>query len=397
MTRARAAPAALPRGHGLARAPGVRVALILIVVIHGLIHLMGSVKEWNLAAVPGMTGATLFTIPASLSRVVGALWLAACLSFLAAAVMLVVRHDAFWIAGAAGVALSQALVIYAWPDAKAGTLVNLVIAVAVVHAFADVRFQRGTDDAVRSLFAKQGAAAPTIVEPRELDGLPAPVRRWLEASGVVGKERVHSVRLKQRGFLRTSPDGEWMPAEAHQYFSVDEPGFVWRAQVRMMRVIPIAGRDSYLGGKGRMLIAAASLLPVVDAADEKIDQGTLLRFLGEIVWFPGAALRPYVRWEEVDATSAKATISYRGVTASGVFTFDDQGRMVSMSADRYRATGATATLDRWFIPASAWRAMNGVMMPVKGEVIWKLKEGDFSYYRWEITQVEHNRPELYAE
>ena len=74
-----------------------------------------------------------------------------------------------------------------------------------------------------------------------------------------------------------------------------EPEFIWRVRVQMMHVLPVAGRDSYVDGRGRMLIKLGSVVPVVDAADEKIDQGALLRFLGEIVWFPAAALSPYIR------------------------------------------------------------------------------------------------------
>ena len=61
-----------------------------------------------------------------------------------------------------------------------------------------------------------------------------------------------------------------------------------------------------------------------------------------------------------------------------------------MNAGRYMGSGDAATLEHWYIPASEWREMNGVRIPVKGEVIWKLKDGDFSYYQWEITEVEYN-------
>ena len=100
---------------------------------------------------------------------------------------------------------------------------------------------------------------------------------------MVGKPVPRSVRLKQRGLLRTAPRQQSMPAEAHQYSRIDEPGFVWRVRVRMMRIIPIVGRDAYVEGRGRMLIKVASLIPVADAAGDKVDQGEMLRFLGETV------------------------------------------------------------------------------------------------------------------
>ena len=71
-----------------------------------------------------------------------------------------------------------------------------------------------------------------------------------------------------------------------------------------MSVLPIAGRDRYADGHGHMLIKLASLLTVADGAGPEIDQGTLLRYLGEIVWFPSAALRDYISWEAIDERSA---------------------------------------------------------------------------------------------
>jgi hypothetical protein len=272
-----------------------------------------------------------------------------------------------------------------------------VLVAVLIAVVARARFIRGVDSEVRALLAQPAAPATSVVERSELEGLPVPVRRWLEASRVVGRERTRTVRLKQRGDLRTSPDAAWMPARAEQYFTVDPPAFIWRVDATMMGVLPIAGRDRYAGGHGHMLIKAASMVNIVDVADEKIDHGSMLRFLGEIVWFPSAALSPYIAWEPVDETSAKATMRYGGLSASAVFTFSEQGRLLGMRAERYLGGGADAKLTPWVVSCSRWGAFQGVEVPTQGEVGWKLASGDFSYYRWEILDLEFNRPELYRD
>ena len=370
----------------------MRVAVAVLLVVHGLVHLLGFVKAWRIAPVPQLSGATLFPLPASAERPVGLLWLLACLALVGAAAMLLAGGASWWILAAGGVALSQLLVVHAWPDAKAGTVANVLLAAAVVVAAAQARFDRETDRVVRSLLSRAPAAAGAPVRREELQPLPAPIRRWLEASGAVGRPRTRTVHLWQRGELRTAPGQGWMPAEAEQVFTLDEPAFAWRVKVRMMRVLPVAGRDTYLDGRGRMLIELASLVPMVDASDEKIHQGALLRFLGEMVWFPSAALSPYLAWEPIDETSARATMTWRGVSASAVFSFDERGRVREMSAQRWMGGGEKATLERWVVAATEWREMDGVAIPVKGEVVWRLKEGDFSYYRWAITALQYDRP-----
>jgi len=278
----------------------------------------------------------------------------------------------------------------------AGVLAAGVLVVAVVAA-ATRRFDRRVDDEARALLAAARAMDGRVVEARELDGLPPPVRRWLEVSGTVGRARASTVRLQQRGEMRVAPDKPWMPVVAEQYFSVDPPGFVWHVDARMKGVLPIAGRDRYAGGHGHMLIKLASLVTVADGVGPEIDQGALLRFLGEIVWFPSAALSDTITWEAIDARSARATMAYGGTSASAVFTFGDDGRFTSLSAQRYMSADGGARLETWVIPVTEWRVVRGIDMPVRGNAVWKLAAGAFDYYRWEITDVEVNHPALYAD
>lgn len=369
----------------------MRVALAVLLLIHGAIHVLGFVRAFGLARLSALRGETLFELPASFERPVGVLWLVACVLLVVAAAMLLPRVTGWWYLAAAGAIVSQVLVVHAWPEAKIGTLPNVIVLFAAVLAWADARFQSDGDAAVRRLLGSVPPSPAAVVTRAELSVLPAPVRRWLEASGVVGRPRVRSAHLRQRGGLRTSPDQAFMPAEAEQHVSiVDVPGFVWRVRVVMKGVLPIAGRDTYLDGRGRMTIAAASLVPLVDADGPAIDQGTLLRFLAEIVWFPSAALSPYLRWEAGDDTSARATMTYRGVIGTALFHVDAEGRFVRLTAQRYMGGGPDATLEEWGVVARAWRELHGVTIPVEGAVLWKVAGGDFDYYQWEITDIEYD-------
>lgn len=261
-------------------------------------------------------------------------------------------------------------------------------------AAARARFRRRVEAEIGTLLGKASSRSGASVERSELEALPALVRRWLEASGVVGRERIRTIRLEQRGELRTSPDGAWMPAQAEQYFSLDPPAFVWWVDATIMGVLPVSGRDKYADGHGHMLIKAAAIFNLVDAADEKIDQGSMLRFLAEMIWFPSAALSPYLAWEAVDAESAKVTMRHGGLVASAVFTFSEQGRVTGVRAMRYRGGGANAQLTPWVASCSEWRTFQDVEVPTRGQVGWELASGEFVYYRWEILDLEFNRAEL---
>jgi hypothetical protein len=130
------------------------------------------------------------------------------------------------------------------------------------------------------------------------------------------------------------------------------------------------------------------LLPVAKKSGGGLNQGALLRYLGEIVWFPGAALSPYITWEEVDSTSAQATISYRGITASANFTFDEKGQIIAITAQRYN--DAKERIESWTILVRSYGEFHGIRVPVEGDGVWNYSSGDFTYIRWRIIDIEHN-------
>jgi hypothetical protein len=374
----------------------MRYAIVILFFVHALIHLIGVAKQWEWAQAPASSGST-FRMPTALSNRMGGLWLTACVALMVAALLLIRGNDRWWLVALGGVLLSQFLIGFSWSVAKAGTAMNAVLGLAILVGWAHARFVKDGETIARVLLARASSAQASIVTADEVSRLPVPVRRWLDSAGVVGKPRALSIRLKQRGGLRTSADGDFMPALADQYFTVADPAFVWRVQVAMFQ-LPIYGRDSYIDGRGHMLIKALGLVPIADAAGGQIDQGTLLRFLGEMVWFPSAVLEPYVHWTAIDEASARATMTYGNVTASADFFFDPQGRVERIAGLRYLQDGdALPRLERWVVHNSRWQPMNGILIPVAGEVTWELKSGDFTYYRWEITEIEQNVSALYED
>jgi len=276
-----------------------------------------------------------------------------------------------------------------------GILAVLIILFFVVSAAASSLFNRQVKKEVKELFENNPGHKKEIVTKADLAGLPQCVQRWLERSQVIGKERANTVRLKQRGVMRLKEDQPWMPVEAEQYFTVDEPGFIWKARVRMNPLIYFAGKDKYDQGKGEMNIKVLSLIPVVNARGNEMDQGALLRYLAEMVWFPSAALNSYLKWEEIDANSARVTMSYQGVTDSGIYTFDDNGDIVSFFARRYREENGRYILTDWGGVTKGYNEFNGVRISSQTDVIWKLETGDFTWFQCEITDIEYNKPLLY--
>jgi hypothetical protein len=277
-----------------------------------------------------------------------------------------------------------------------GALAGVAVVAAASVATGNFLFERQVSGEVAALFAKSEGVRPSLLTEADIAGLPAPVQRWLRHSQVLGKERPLTVRLKQEGRIRLEAGQGWLPYTAEEYYTTDPPGFVWFADVRMAPLLSVAGRDLYYDGRGSMDIRLLSLVRMVDAKGPALDQGALLRYLNETMWFPAAAVSPYIAWEGVDARSARATMSYGGVSAWAIFHFDEEGRLTSMVADRYSDVGGgQSALTPWETPIFEYGEFNGVRMPVVVGATWKQSSGDFDYIRARITAIEYSRAALY--
>src|SRR5436190_3795923 len=107
-------------------------------------------------------------------------------------------------------------------------------------------------------------AVPALITDAHLTGLPEPVQRYLSYAGVVGKEPIRTVRLKQQGFMRQQPGQKWMPLVAEQHFTTNPPAFLWHCTIRPFPLVSISATDRFSGGHGNMLVKLWSCITLGD-------------------------------------------------------------------------------------------------------------------------------------
>ncbi len=362
----------------------LRYLFAVLLLVHGVIHLMGFTKAFGLAEIEQLT------MP--ITKFAGMIWLTAAALFIITLVVYLAKADWWWMIGFLAVFLSQILIILSWTDAKFGTIANLIILLVIIIAYSDWEFHRTSMDKVQDLLPREISGTSLMTE-ELISDLPAVVQTWLQRSQVMNKEKSASVYLTQMGKMRTKPDGNWIPFQAEQWFTPQEPGFVWLADVKTAPGIHLSGRDIFIDGTGQMVIKLLSIIPVVHATGEQINQGTLIRFLAEICWFPSAALSKHIRWEPIDSLSARAIMSYKGTTGSGIFTFSESGDIHSFMAKRYYNRKEGAILADWYIEINpqSFKMFDGIRVGSKAEVTWKLDEGDYTWLQLEIDHIEFNR------
>ncbi|MCA9612952.1 MAG: hypothetical protein KC586_09400, partial [Myxococcales bacterium] len=121
----------------------MRLVFLAVVALHASIHLLGFVKGFGLAPVEALK------LP--IGRVAGALWLVATLALGTTVVLAALRWEGWWWVALGSLLLSQALVVAAWSDAKAGTIANVILALGALSAVATSRFEAEGRDRLDAL------------------------------------------------------------------------------------------------------------------------------------------------------------------------------------------------------------------------------------------------------
>jgi len=199
---------------------------------------------------------------------------------------------------------------------------------------------------------------------------------------------VSVVKLSQQGqFNLNETEDKWHPFTATQLVTTHRLGFDWDARIQMAPGLSTFVHDTYLLGEGNLQASLLGLFTVAKMhGTPELNQGELLRFFAEATWYPTALLPSQgVRWEAIDDTSARATLTDGATTASVVFQFNAEGAIATMRAEaRYRDR---LTAMPWSGRFWDYSVRNGMLIPLEGEVGWEYPEGIRLYFKGKITEI----------
>jgi hypothetical protein len=361
-------------------------AFAIVLVVHGLIHLLGVAKAFGLADLPQLT----HPIPPLL----GTLWLLAALLFVSAAAALFVWPRGWWAIGVCAIAVSMFVIVPSWTDAKFGAIGNLVALIGVVFGFLAqgpislrAAYERDVDRALTHV----GPTKP--VSDEDLAHLPPPVQRYLRGAGVVGQPGVRNFHVRMHGRIRNGRDAPWMPLMAEQYNLVDEPArlfYLWGS----MLTIPVQGYHRYVGPSATMNVRAAALVPIVQVSGSEMNQGeTVTMFNDMCVMAPATLIDPAIVWEPVDNRTARASFTNAGQTIRAELSFNEVSELTNFwSDDRYQTSpdGKSVRTVRWSTPLARYRSFGPVRLASGGEARWHEPSGDYAYVELTFDDVQYN-------
>jgi len=264
-------------------------------------------------------------------------------------------------------------------------LVAIIGITGAVASFNSVRFSRRVALEMREIAFS--AVEPVLPTPERHD-LPPPVARYLRKA-INRAEPIRTVWLRQGGRFRPSLDGSWLPIRGTQFFRTSPPAFIWWGRVRMAPGLWVDARDRVVDGVGNMLVRVESTVTIANSSGAQLDQGALLRLLGEMTWMPTAFLdRRYVRWSAIDDHRASATLRINGREVTGVFEFDADDLPTTFTAERYRDVGGGQSVLTPFLGRNSdYRLVSGVLVPFHVVGAWVIEDRPIEYADFIVEEL----------
>ncbi len=241
---------------------------------------------------------------------------------------------------------------------------------------------RNVRDEIIRLYSQSNNISHTIYSSKQLDGLPAPVQKYFRHVLKEGQRYISYVNLTHNGVFKTAETKNWIKIDGEEYFTTEKPGFLWHGKTDLFTVT-----DKYINGKGKIKVTLLSIYNTINAKGPHYNQGELLRWLGESVWFPTNLLpSDYLKWSAIDNESAKINFNYKSLSLSYIVRFNTLGEIISLETKRYMGDGQ---LESWIGKLSNYQLLNNILIPTSLEAIWNLKSGEFPYAKFNLTAIDY--------
>ncbi|SHJ48025.1 hypothetical protein SAMN02745248_00250 [Hathewaya proteolytica DSM 3090] len=222
--------------------------------------------------------------------------------------------------------------------------------------------------------------------------LPSAIQKYIKSCNYIGTPKMSYLKMEYNDVdFMQKKSGSSLLIDYIQYNFVLEP-------CRMALIdssvfgIPFEGYDYYENGIGGMKGVMAKAFTLFNQRGKDMNKACLVTFLAESLFVPTVLLQDYVSFDELNDFEVKATITYGGETASGIFKFNEKYEMISFKTKDRAVVRKDGTMEYvpWSANCTEYQVYeNGIKYPTKFQAVWNYTEGDFVYFDGSIKEISY--------
>ncbi|MEO8795239.1 MAG: DUF6544 family protein [Daejeonella sp.] len=358
----------------------MRILFLVLIVIHGLIHLLGFAKAFDLG--------TITQLSKDISKPIGILWLTAFFLFLLTGVLFFLKKEEWWIIGIIAVIVSQTVIVLVWQDAKFGTIANILIATVAFFTWGSIQFEQNFIYDKNENISRTNKISNELLTEQDIQSLPTPVQHYLQYAGVINKPKVKNVRVVFEGQMRDKGK-DYFPFTSEQFNFFDEPARLFYMKGKMFNVT-VPGYHKYSNAKASMDIRLFGLFPIVKKSGVIMDKAeTVTLFNDMCLLAPATLIDKRITWEAINDTLVKATFTNKTISITADLYFNQQGQLVNFISND-RTSVSDMKQYPFSTPVSEYQFINGYNLMSKAEAVWDYPDGKFTYGKFVLKEIEYN-------
>ncbi len=355
----------------------------LIMLIHGLIHIMGFAKAFDFGNTTQITK--------NISKPLANFWLITALLFIITTILFFLKNE-YWIYIAIVASfLSQLLIFDVWKDAKFGTIANLIIIVVAVFSWTTFSFENSFKKDVKTNLSLSKDANIGLLTENDIQLLPKQVQKYLRYCDVLNKPKVKNVRIVFEGEMREKGKN-WFKFQSIQYNFFDNPTRLFFMKAKIFGSI-VPGYHKYQNANASIQVKIFGAFSIVDESGIVMNKAeTVTVFNDMCLMVPAALIDSRIQWKTIDEYSVEATFNNEGFVIKAILTFNKKGQLINFtSKDRYDIKDMKRYL--FSTPIKDYKNFNGINVPTYGEAIWHYPDGAFVYGKFYLKSIEYNMSE----
>ncbi|MCB0668452.1 MAG: hypothetical protein KDC80_21655 [Saprospiraceae bacterium] len=357
----------------------LRIIFSILLILHGLIHLLGSARAFDLYELP--------LLNRSISKPWGLLWLLVSLLFIITASLFMKRQSGWIQIGFASLILSQLLLVVNWQEAKYGTIINVIFTIILVLNFGQHQFKKKwTTDVLLHL---NGAVSNTeILTNSDIQHLPAVVQKYLHYCQVIDKPKVRNFKVVMEGQMRNK-QRDFFPFRSVQYNFLEGPSRLFFMEGKMLG-LAVPGYHRYVDARASMKISLFGIIPIVNLSGDTLDRTETVTLLNDIcLMAPGALIDERITWKTLNDSTVLATFFVDPHRVSAELHFDPQGKLINFVSYDRTEVGDMVRYP-FHTPIHAYTKFDQFNLVSQGDGTWIYPEGAFTYGKFDLKSIAYN-------